>query len=132
MHQRLSIWREDGLLENIEADQSYFLAEVNNITKKNFDKQLASILPCISLGPGYEVQDNEMFFMKLHPNAGFIWEWETIDQDYVVVDHEETSSKEENVLETRASTYQKLIDNLASDCPAYKISPINYGLHGRK
>jgi len=51
MHQRLSIWREDDLLENIEADQSYFLAEVNNITKKNIDKQLASIPPCISLGP---------------------------------------------------------------------------------
>ena len=56
MHQRLSIWREDGLLENIEADQCYFLAEANNITKKNFDKQLTSIPPCISLGPGYEVQ----------------------------------------------------------------------------
>lgn len=76
MHQRLSIWREDGLLENIEADQSYFLTEVNNITKKDFDKQLASIPPCISLGPGYEVQENEMFSMKLHPNVGFIWETE--------------------------------------------------------
>jgi len=31
MHQRLSIWREDGLLENIEVDQSYFLDEANNI-----------------------------------------------------------------------------------------------------
>jgi len=49
-----------------------------------------------------------------------------IDQDYVVVDHPETSSKEENVLRTRASTYQKLIDNLASDCPAYKISPTRW------
>jgi len=43
-----------------------------------------------------------------------------------VVDHPETSSKEENVLRTRASTYQKLIDNLASDCPAYKISPTRW------
>jgi len=83
MHQRLAIWREDGLLENIEADQSYFLVEVNNITKKNFYKQLASIPPCISLGPGYEVQENEMFSMKLHPNVGFIWEQEVIDQDYI-------------------------------------------------
>jgi hypothetical protein len=38
LHQRIAIWREDGLVQNIEADQSYFLAEVNNITKKNFDK----------------------------------------------------------------------------------------------
>jgi len=29
MHQRISIWRGDGTIENIEADQSYFLAEVN-------------------------------------------------------------------------------------------------------
>jgi len=55
LHQRVAIWREDGLVENIEADQSYFLAEVNNITKNNFDKQLASISPCTSLGPKYEV-----------------------------------------------------------------------------
>ncbi|XP_024632807.1 uncharacterized protein [Medicago truncatula] len=38
LHQRIAIWKEDGLLENIEADQSYFLAEANNITKKNFEK----------------------------------------------------------------------------------------------
>jgi hypothetical protein len=31
------------VLENIEADQSYFVAEVANITKKTFDKQLARI-----------------------------------------------------------------------------------------
>jgi len=31
---------------------------VNNITKKNFDKQLANNPTCISLGPGYEVQEN--------------------------------------------------------------------------
>jgi len=105
MHQRLAIWREDGLLENIEVDQSYFLAEVNNINEKNLDKQLASIPPCISLGPGYEVQENEMFSMKLHPNVGFIWYRAVIDQDYVVVDHTETSTKEENVLKRRASTY---------------------------
>ena len=29
MHQRVSIWREDGIMENIEADQSYFLDKVN-------------------------------------------------------------------------------------------------------
>lgn len=33
MHQRLTHWREDGVLENIEADQSYFIFEVDNITK---------------------------------------------------------------------------------------------------
>jgi len=38
MYQRLSLWKENGVLENIEADQSYFVAEVANITKKTFDK----------------------------------------------------------------------------------------------
>jgi hypothetical protein len=104
LHQMLAIWRRDGLVENIEADQSYFLAEVNNITKKNFDKQLATIPPCISLGPTYEIQENEMLSMKLHPYVGFIWEREIMDQDYIVVDHGESSSTEDNVLRTRAST----------------------------
>jgi hypothetical protein len=63
LHQRIAIWREDGLVENIEADQSYFLAEVNNITKKNFDKQLATITPVMSLGPKYTIAEDEMYSM---------------------------------------------------------------------
>ena len=85
LHQSLDIWRKDGLVENIEADQSYFLAEVNTITKENFDKQLANIPPCMSLGPTYEVQDNEMFSMQLLPKFGFQWSREIIDLEYVVV-----------------------------------------------
>jgi len=50
---------------NFEADQSYFLAEVNNITKKNFDKQLASIPPVMSLGPKYTISEDEMYSMRL-------------------------------------------------------------------
>jgi len=60
LHQRISLWRKDGLVENIEADQSYFLAEVNNITKKNFDKNLASIPPVMSLGPIYTVLESRL------------------------------------------------------------------------
>jgi len=48
MHQKISIWRDDGIVENIEAAQSYFLAEVNQITRKTFDKNLANIAPCSS------------------------------------------------------------------------------------
>jgi len=100
LHQRIAIWRGDGLVENIETDQSYFLAEVNNINKSNFDKHLANISPCTSLGPKYEVQDNEMFSMRLHPSAGFVWEREVADQGYVVVDHGEVPPAEDNVLGT--------------------------------
>jgi hypothetical protein len=34
MHQRLALWREDGVLENIEAEQSYFIAEVDKPPKR--------------------------------------------------------------------------------------------------
>jgi len=54
MHQRLSLWKENGVLENIKANQSYFVAEVANITKKTFDKQLARIGPCPISAIGYE------------------------------------------------------------------------------
>ena len=126
LHQRIAIWRGDGLVEIIEADQSYFLAEVNNITKNNFDKHLANISPCQSLGPKYDVQDNEMLSMRLHPNVGFVWEREVVDQGYVVVDHEEASSIEDNVLRTRASTYRKRIDSPTPTCPAYVIPPTGW------
>ena len=126
LHQRIAIWREDSLVENIEADQSYFSAEVNNITKKNFDKQLATILPCTSIGPTHDVHENEMCSLKLHPYVGFIWEKEIMDQDYVVVDHGDTSLMEDDMLKTRASTYKKATNNIASTCPAYKISPTRW------
>jgi len=93
MHQRLTLWREDGVLENIEADQSYFTAEVDNITKKTFDKQLAKIAPCVVSELGYENHDNILWSMKLHPKDGFIWKKELVGG--------------ENVLKTRASMYAK-------------------------
>ncbi|CAJ2645042.1 unnamed protein product [Trifolium pratense] len=46
MHQRLIIWREDGLVENVEADQSAYVSETGTVTLQNFDKNLASITPC--------------------------------------------------------------------------------------
>ncbi|CAJ2654731.1 unnamed protein product [Trifolium pratense] len=46
MHQRLIIWREDGLVENVEADQSAYVSETYTVTLQNFDKNLATIAPC--------------------------------------------------------------------------------------
>jgi len=123
-HQRLSIWREDGLVENIDADQSYFLAKVNTITKENFDKHLANIPPCISLGPTYEIQDDEMFSMQLIPKYVFQWHREIVDAEYVVVDRETDPSVEENVLRTKASTYKKVTDNTPNNGPVYGVSPV--------
>lgn len=44
LHQRISIWRLDSILENIEAYQSYYMADVNKVGKKHFDENLAKFL----------------------------------------------------------------------------------------
>jgi len=93
MHQRLTLWKEDGVLENIEADHSYFLAEVDTIFKKTFDKQLAKIAPCAASELGYEDQDNFLWSMKLDPEDGFTWKKEITDEG--------------SILRTRASAYSK-------------------------
>ena len=41
MHHRVVIWRDEGSVENVEEDQSYFLVEVNHVTRKTFQKSLA-------------------------------------------------------------------------------------------
>jgi len=41
IHQKVVIWRNDGSVEDVEAYQSYFLAEVNSITRKTIEKKLA-------------------------------------------------------------------------------------------
>ena len=128
LYQRIAIWRKDGLVENIEADQSYFLAEMNNITKKNFDKKLASIPPVMSRGPKYTISEDEMYSMNLQPRSGFVWEREFIDQDYIIVDDEETPLREEDVLRTRFSAYKKLTNNSAQKSPACAISPAGWDI----
>ena len=72
MHQRISIWRDDGTVENIEADQSYFLAEVNQITRKTFDKNLANIAPCSSVKSD-DTNQADASSIRLHPTHDFIW-----------------------------------------------------------
>jgi len=105
MHQRLTLWREDGVLENIETDQRYFIDEV---AKKKFDKQLANIAPCAASELGYENQDNFLWSMKLHPKDGFIWK-EIVD--------------EEDILRTRASAYPK---TPIWGCPEIGVSPVGW------
>jgi hypothetical protein len=87
MHQRISIWREDGVVENVEADQSYFMAEVNHVDKKNFDRNLAHIGPCHPAEEGYAPNKNALYFLTLHPN-GFQWDRE------IMGDPEEGESSE--------------------------------------
>jgi len=78
MHQIISIWRDDGTVKNIEADQSYFLAKVNQITRKTFDKSLANIAPRSS-GKSVGTGHADASFVRLHPTHGFTWERDTFD-----------------------------------------------------
>eukprot|EP00256_Glycine_max_P062132 XP_014631525.1 uncharacterized protein LOC106798860 [Glycine max] len=79
LHQKLIIWREDGIVENIEADQSFYKLEVDNVTPQTFDKNLANIAPCGDKETAFEPSDNVIHSVKLHPTHGFIWEREEID-----------------------------------------------------
>ena len=47
MHQRVTLWSPDDIVENIEVDQSYYMVEVNNVDKTSLDRNLAHIGPCI-------------------------------------------------------------------------------------
>jgi hypothetical protein len=80
LHQRLILWREDNIIENIEADQSFYMSEVDHITKKTFDKNLALIAPCGERDSGFRgATDNVYHSVRLHPTHGFCWDREEID-----------------------------------------------------
>jgi len=85
MHQRISIWRDDGIVENIKADQSYFLAEVNQITRKTFDKSLENVAPCSS-AKSIGTNQADASSVRLHPPHGFMWETEILDTEPNVED----------------------------------------------
>ncbi|KEH29532.1 hypothetical protein MTR_4g044357 [Medicago truncatula] len=67
-----------GSVKNVEADQSYFLAEVNNFTRKTFEKSLAKIAPCSFVEDG----DNDQIdasSVRLDPTHGFMLEKEVLN-----------------------------------------------------
>ena len=81
MHQRVAIWRDDGIFKNIEADQSYFMAEVNHVDRRNFDRHLANIGPCTAAEGASAPSNNAMYFLTLHPTHGFYWDKENMGPD---------------------------------------------------
>ena len=133
MHQRIVIWRKDGLVENIEADQSYyFKAEVDNqdINKKNFDKQLQFIAPFMENDASSSMTKEEKFFVKLAPEWGFRWKT-AFDDDFVVVNnedcHEKIPVKEKDLLKTRSTSYKRVTDD--QGCSANGISPTRWDIN---
>lgn len=71
LYQQNSIWRNDGIMENIEANQSYYMAEVNQVDRRHFDKHLAHICPCNPIGFNFTPTDNALCSLYLHLTHGF-------------------------------------------------------------
>jgi len=61
------------MVENIEADQTYFLSEVNQVKRKILGKNLANIAPFSSIEDGYTDQ-TDVSFVRLLPIHSFMWE----------------------------------------------------------
>ena len=76
MHRKILIRRDDGTVESIEVDQSFFFAKVNQITKMTFDKSLANIAP-YSSAEFVCTDQAEVSSLRLHPTHGFMREKET-------------------------------------------------------
>lgn len=72
--------RDDGIVENIEANQSYFIAEVNHVDKRHFDRNLANIAPYSPADFLYMPFDKAFYFLNLHPTHGFNWDREIMGE----------------------------------------------------
>lgn len=68
MHQRITVYKPNGIVEHIEADQSFFRADVNHIERLNFDQRLANISPCKLVREGFRFRGREVYYIvNLHP-----------------------------------------------------------------
>lgn len=65
-------------MENIKADQSYFMAKVNEVDIRNFDKNLSHIAPYNPAGFDFTPADNALCSLYLHLNHGFQWNKEVV------------------------------------------------------
>lgn len=75
MHQRITIWKPDGVVDTIEVDPSFFRADVNHIDRFNFDRKSANISPRRPAGGGYNFEGREVSYtVNLHPQYMFTWE----------------------------------------------------------
>lgn len=42
LHQRIAIWKSDGIVKNVKEDQGYYMAKVNHVDERNFDKNVVN------------------------------------------------------------------------------------------
>lgn len=73
VHKRLIIWRKDGIVENIKADQSYYKIDEAKGAKKYFDQYLVNIAPCDDESGSY-TSVNTCRVLNLDHDYGFIWD----------------------------------------------------------
>lgn len=74
VHLRLRIWRKDAVVENIEADQSYYRVDDRG-SKRSFDQHLANIAPSDDESGSYTFVKTGCV-LNLDPDHGFIWDAE--------------------------------------------------------
>lgn len=73
VHQRLIIWMKDGIVENIEVDQSYYRIDEARGAKEYFNQHLVNNMPCDD-GSGSHTSVNTGRVLNLDPDYGFIWD----------------------------------------------------------
>lgn len=69
----LVVGRKDGIVENIEADQSYYKAEIPKGAKRSFDQHLENVAPCDDESGSY-TSVNTGRMLHLDPDYGFVWD----------------------------------------------------------
>lgn len=67
LHQRISIWRPNGILENVETYKSYFLAKLDHVNKGTFNKKITTIAPYIFDGKESFVRGDVLYSIQLDP-----------------------------------------------------------------
>lgn len=80
LHQRVSIWREDGIVENIDVDHGYFTADAKMANQRNFDKAFAAIPPCYPEHEVFQPSLDTKSVITFQPTHGFIWDKEKLDK----------------------------------------------------
>lgn len=81
LHQQISIWRNDGIVENIEVDQSYYMEEANQVDSRHFNKHLAHIAPCNPAAFDFTPVDNTFCSLYLHLTHGFQLDKEVVGEE---------------------------------------------------
>jgi len=73
------------MVENIEVDQSYFLSEVNQVTRKTFENFFSNIAPC-SVEKSSCTDQTYVSSVRLHTTHGFMWEMEIPNTESIMKD----------------------------------------------